>query len=139
ARVDLDVAIPLKHTRRRLRQSSLAPFFEGVMPVLTIQRFYRPRFLRAPNPDDWCYGLAGRERSTHDVTLVVSRWLPDTEMMGQAELPVVAQRTRLRDLIFGTLPGRQHVIVRLRPADFVHLLQGLLLDTREYCYLRAHD
>ncbi|HBY92998.1 MAG TPA: hypothetical protein DEP84_03380, partial [Chloroflexi bacterium] len=55
ARVDLDVAIPIEQTRRRLRQTVLARLFEGQHLFLTIQHLYRPRLLRAPEPDDWCY------------------------------------------------------------------------------------
>lgn len=140
ARVDLDVAIPLEQTRRRLWQTTLAPLFQGQNLVLAIQHLYRPRLLRAPEPDDWCYGLAGRDRTApRDVTLIVTRALPETTPMTQAELPVVVQRTRLRDLLFGSLPGREEAIPRLKPADFVHLLHGLLLDARDYCYRRAHD
>lgn len=140
ARVDLDVSIPLEQTRRRLRQTALARFFEGQRLVLTIQHLYRPRLLRAPDPDDWCYGLAGRDPTApRDATLIVTRTLPGAEPGTQAELPIVVQRTRLRDLLFSALPGREEALPRLKPADFVHLLHGLLLDTRDYCYRRAHD
>lgn len=140
ARLDVIESLPFEQTRRRIRQTRLAPLFEGTMPALVKQRLYRPRFLRAPKPDERCYGLMGQDRyGSHSLLVVVTRALPDTPDAGQAEVPVLVRRTRLRDRLFSSLPAQQEVWRKLRPDDFAHLLQGLLLDTRAYCYRRAQD
>ncbi|HYN88056.1 MAG TPA: hypothetical protein VER55_05980 [Ardenticatenaceae bacterium] len=140
ARVVLDAGLPLEHTRRRLRQTSLGRLFDGQILTLSIQRVYRPRLLRAPELDDWCYSLAGRDRIVPgDGTLLATRALHGTAPTTQAELPILALRTRLRDLLLGTISPREELIARLNPTDFVQILNGLLLDTRDYCYRRAHD
>lgn len=141
ARVVMDVALPLEQTRRRLRGSpALARFFEGQMPCLVIHRLYRPRLLRPAEPDLWLYGIVGRDRSVpQDATYLALRQLPESAPTTQAELPIIVQRSRLRDILLSEAPARQEVVPRLLPADFMALLQGLLLDARAYCYRRARD
>lgn len=96
--------------------------------------------LRAPDPDERCFGLVGHDRyAPRDPVVVVTRALPARCAAGQAELPLAIQRTRLRDRLFSSLPARQEERPKLRPDDFAHLVQGILLDTRAYCYRRAHD
>jgi hypothetical protein len=141
ARVALDVMLPLEQTRRRLRASPvLARFFEGHTPYLGIHRLYRPRLLRRPDPEVWTYGLFGRNRTVpQDVTYLSLRQLPDTAPTTRAEVPIIIQHTRLRDIVLSDAPARQEILPRLQPADFMALLQGLLLDARTYCHRRAHD
>lgn len=140
AQLDVSESLPLEQTRRRLRQTRLARYFEGAMPALTKQRLYRPRLFRSPSVDERSYGLVGQDRyRTDDAIIIMTNMLPETPAAGQAELPVLVQRTRLRDRLFSSLPARQEAKPKLRPDDFAHILQGLLLDARSYCYRRARD
>lgn len=140
ARMDVTESLPLEQTRRRLRQTRLAQLFDGTMPALARQRLYRPRLFRAPAVDERSYGFIGYDRyRAEDAVMIMTQVLPDTPAAGQAELPVLVQRTRLRDRLFSALPARQEARPKLRPDDFAHILQGVLLDTRAYCYRRARD
>lgn len=140
AHMEVAESLPLEQTRRRLRQTRLAGYFEGTVPALARQRLYRPRLFRAPSVDERSYGLIGHDRyRANDAVLIMTHVLPNTPAAGQAEVPLLVQRTRLRDRLFSALPARQEARPKLRPDDFAHILQGLLLDTRAYCYRRARD